>query len=85
MIDFCDQFLHAAKRSPTKSLLRDAIEPDFHLIQLGGIGRSEVYVEPWPCGEPASNPQMFVRGVIIHDDVHSKFFGTFFAISRRKL
>jgi hypothetical protein len=85
VIDFLDQFLDAAKGSPAKSLLPDAIEPDFHLIQLGGIGRSEVYVEPWPCGEPASNPQMFVRGVVIHDDVHSKFFGTFFAISRRKL
>jgi len=70
VIDFCDQFLHAAKGSPAKSLLRDAIEPDFHLIEPGGIGGSEVYVEPWPCGEPASHSQMFVRGVIIHDDVH---------------
>ncbi len=70
VIDLCDQFLHAAKRSPTKRLLRDAIEPDFHLIEPGGIGWSEVYVEPWPCGEPASDSQMFVRGVIIHDDVH---------------
>jgi hypothetical protein len=29
-----------------------------------------VYVEPWPCGEPTSDSQMFVRGVIVHDDVH---------------
>ncbi len=70
VIDFLDQFLDAAKGSPAKSSLRDAIEPDLHLIQPGGIGWSEVYVEPWPCGEPASNSQMFVRGVIIHDDVH---------------
>ena len=70
VIDFLDQFLHAAKRSPTKSLLCDAIEPDFHLIEPGGIGWSEVYVEPWPGGEPASNSQMLVCGVIIHDDVH---------------
>ena len=70
VIDFLDQFLHAAKRSPTKSLLRDAIEPDFHLIEPGGIGWSEVYVEPWPRGEPASNSQMLVCGVIIQDDVH---------------
>jgi hypothetical protein len=27
VIDFLDQSLHAAKRSPTKSLLRDAIDP----------------------------------------------------------
>jgi hypothetical protein len=70
VIDFLDQFLDAAKGSPAKSSLRDAIEPDLHLIQPRGIGWSEVYVEPWPCGEAASNSQMFVRGVIIHDDVH---------------
>ena len=70
VIDFLDQFLDAAKGSPAKSSLRDAIEPDLHLIQPGGIGWSEVYVEPWPCGEPVSDSQMFVRGVIIHDDVH---------------
>ena len=70
MVDFCDQFLHAAERSPTNGLLCDAIEPDLHLIEPGGVGRSEVYVESWPCGEPTSNSQMFVRGVIIHDDVH---------------
>jgi hypothetical protein len=59
VIDFLDQFLDAAKGSPAKSSLRDAIEPDLHLIQPGGIGWSEVYVEPWPCGKPASNSQMF--------------------------
>ena len=70
VIDFLDQVFHTAKRSPAKSSLRDAIEPDFHLIEPGGIGRSVVDVEPWPCGEPSSNSEMFVRGVIIHDDVH---------------
>jgi hypothetical protein len=59
VIDFCDQFLHAAKGSPAKSLLGNAVEPDFHLIEPGGIGRSEVCVESWSCGEPASNSQMF--------------------------
>jgi len=32
VIDFLDQFLDAAKGSPAKSSLRDAIEPDLHLI-----------------------------------------------------
>ena len=75
VIDFLDQFLDAAKRSPAKSSLRNAVEPDLHLIEPGGIGWSEVYVEPWPCSEPASNSQMFVRGVIIHDDVHLQVLG----------
>ncbi len=70
VIDFLDQFFHTAKRSPAKSSLGNAVEPDLHLIEPGGVGWSEVYVEPWPCGEPASNSQMLVRGVIIHDDVH---------------
>ena len=70
VIDFLDQFLHAAKRSPAKSLLRNAIEPDFHLIEPRGIGWSEVHVESWPCGEPAFHSPMLVRGVIIHNDVH---------------
>ena len=51
-------------------MLRNAVEPDLHLIQPRGIGRSEVYLEPWPGGEPASNSQMLGCGVIIHDDVH---------------
>ena len=33
VIDFLDQFLHAAKRSAAKSLLRNAIEPDNRLSQ----------------------------------------------------
>ena len=70
VIDFLDQVFHTAKGSPAKSSLRDAIEPNFHLIEPGGIGRSEVDVEPWPRGEPSSNSQMFVRGVIVHDDVY---------------
>ena len=42
VIDFLDQFLQAAKRSPAKCSLRDAIEPDIHLIEPGGIGWSKV-------------------------------------------
>ena len=45
MIDFLDQFLHTAERPAANGLLRDAIEPDFHLIEPGGIGRSEVHME----------------------------------------
>jgi len=70
MIDFRDQFLHTAERSPANCLLRDAIEPDLHLIEPGGIGRSEVHMESWSHGEPASHSPMLVGGVVIHDDVH---------------
>ena len=69
MVDFCDQFLHAAERSPSNGLLCDAIEPDLHLIEPGGIGGSKVHMKSWPRGEPAPNSAMLMRGVIIHDDV----------------
>ena len=70
MVDFVDQFLHAAEGSPTDGLLRDAIEPDLHLIQPGCIGRSKVHMEAGARGKPAPDSQMLVGSVIIHDDVH---------------
>jgi hypothetical protein len=69
-IDFRDQFLHTAERSPANDLLRDAIESDLHLIEPGGIRRSEVHMESWSHGEPASHSTMLVEGVGIHNDVH---------------
>ena len=85
-IDFLDQFFHAAEGSPAYGLLRDAIEPDLHLIEPGGIGGSKVHMKSWSRGEPAPNSAMLMRGVIIPTMMcASKFFGTFFSISRRKL
>ena len=69
-IDFLDQFFHAAKRPTTNSLLGNAVEPDLHLIEPRGIGRSEVHMESRLSGEPAFDARMFVRGVVVHDDVH---------------
>lgn len=70
VIDFRDQFLHTAECSPANGLLRNAIEPDLHLIQPGCIGRGKVHMEAGSRGKPAPDSQMLVGGVIIHDDVH---------------
>jgi hypothetical protein len=70
VIDFLDQVFHAAERSPTNGLLRNAVEPDLHLIGPGGLGGREVHMESWPCGEPSPHSQMFVGSVIIHNNVH---------------
>ena len=70
LIDFLDWFLDVAKRPAVNGLLGNPMEPDLHLIQPGGIGRSEVHVESGPCGEPALDSRVFVRGVVVHDDVH---------------
>src|SRR5215470_16152045 len=70
VIDFFDQLLHAAKGPAANGLLRDAVEPDLHLIEPRGIGRSEVHMESRLGDEPAFDARMFVRGVVVHDDVH---------------
>jgi hypothetical protein len=59
LIDFLDQFFDVAKRPATNGLVRNPIKPDLHLIQPRGIGRGEVHVKSWPCGEPA-----FTRGCL---------------------
>ena len=69
-IDFRDQFLDAAKGSSANRLLGDAIEPDLHLIEPGGVGWSEVHVKSWPSGEPAFDSCMLVSDVVVHDEVH---------------
>src|SRR5258707_8721994 len=74
VIDVLDQVFHATERSAANGLLRNTVEPDLHLIEPGGIGGSEVHMEPWPCSKPAFNSQMLVRGVIIHDDVPVQVF-----------
>ena len=84
LIDFLDQVFDAAKRPAANGLLRNPIEPDLHLIEPGSIGRSKVHAESWSCGEPAFDSGMFVRGVVVHDDVHIQSSGTFFSISLRK-
>ena len=60
LIDFLHQFLDAAKRPATNGLLRNPVEPDLHLVQPRGIGRSEVHVESRPRSEPAFHSWMFV-------------------------
>ncbi len=70
MIDFLNQVFHAAERSSANGLLRDAVEPNFHLIEPRGVGRGEVRVESWSCSEPAPHAQVLMCGVIIHNDVH---------------
>src|SRR5262250_509583 len=66
---FSRKFFHAAEGSPAYGFVRDAIEPNLHLIEPGGIGGSKVHMKSWSRGEPAPKSAMLMRGVIIHDDV----------------
>ena len=53
MIDFLDQFFHAAEGSAADGLLGDAIKPKLDLVQPGGRSGSKVYVKSRPGGDPA--------------------------------
>src|SRR5258708_28955975 len=75
LVDFLEQLLHAAKRSATNGPLRNPVEPNLHLIQPRGIGRSEMHMEARPCCEPTFYPRMFVRPVVIHDHVDVQLCG----------
>ena len=74
-IDFLDQFLDAAKRSTTDGLLGDAIEPDLHLVQPRSIGWSVVHVKSRSGCDPAFDSRMFVRSVVVHNDVYIQGLG----------
>jgi len=51
------------------SLLGDAIEPDFDLVQPGSISRGEVNMKAWSQRQPAFDPRVLVRRVVVDDDV----------------
>src|SRR2546427_5082930 len=50
--------------------LRQLGEPALDEVDPRGALGSEVDVEAWPLGEPASDERGLVRAVVIHDDVH---------------
>ena len=70
LVDFLDQFFHAAKGPAANGPLCNPVEPNFHLIQPRGIGRSEMYMVARPCREPAFYARMFVCRVVIHDHMN---------------
>jgi len=77
-VDPEDEFFHTAERSAPDGLLRDPVEPDLHLVEPGGIGGREMYMEARSSGQPAFHARMFVRGVVVHDHMHIQLGGNIF-------
>ena len=50
-------------------LLGDDVEPDFDLVEPGGVGGGEVEVVAWPGGEPALDLDVPVGAVVVDDEV----------------
>lgn len=65
-LDFDHQFLHAPERAPTNSFLGDDVEPDFNLVQPGGVRRRVMNMIAGAGRPPASHPFMLMGGVVIH-------------------
>ena len=68
--DVGHQFPNAAEGSPADRFLGDDVEPDFYLVEPGGIGGGEVQVVTGACGQPASDAGVLVSGIVVHDQVH---------------
>src|SRR5579864_6737180 len=73
--DFGHKFFDAAEGASTDSLLRDDVEPYFHLVEPGRVGRREVQVVTGACCQPALDARMLVGGIVINDQVHVKSLG----------
>ena len=75
VFNVCNQILHAAKTTTPDCSLRDDVEPDFHLVEPRRVRRRVVNMKPRTSGQPTPNLWMFMRGVIIHDQVKVQIGG----------
>ena len=64
-----DQNRHACETAAPETLIGDLTEPTLNQIQPGTGRRSKVQMEPRMPLEPGFNPRMFVRAVVIHDQM----------------
>ena len=64
-----DQNRHARETTTPETFIGDLTEPTLNQIQPGTGRRSEVQMEPRMPLEPGFHPRMFVRAVIIHDQM----------------
>ena len=69
-LDLFDELPDAAKGSPADSALGDQVKPDLRLVEPRGIRRRVVHVVAGARRQPAADPGMFVRGVVIDDEVN---------------
>lgn len=72
MIDLCCQVLHATESASADCLLSDHIEPDFHLVQPGRVGRCKMDMKTGMQGQPAFHAVVFMSGVVVDDQMDVK-------------
>jgi len=72
LLDFGNKFFDTFEGSAADGFLGDGVEPDLNLIKPRGVGWGVVNVPSFMGGKPALDFRMFVRGIVINDDVHIK-------------
>ena len=65
LIDGSDQFRHAGEDTATQPLSGDIAEELLDHVQPRRRGWREMHVEAWMLGEPVLHNGMFVRGVVV--------------------
>ena len=73
LLDGPDQIGNAAEDTSSNALRGELAEEAFDEIQPGRAGRSEVYVEARMFRQPPSYRRMFVRCVVVDDQVEVVF------------
>ena len=65
-----NQLAHLLKRAAADRALGNHAEPALHLVEPRCIGRREMQMIPWPPGEPRADVRMFVRTVVVDDQMN---------------
>src|SRR6266705_303965 len=65
-----NEFSHAAKRSTPNALARDLREPALHQVQPRGPRGDEMEMVALALSEPLLHLGMFVRAVVVHDQMN---------------
>jgi len=76
-LDRSDQGRHAREAASTKALLAEFAKPAFNQIQPGAGRRSEVQMKTRMPIQPGFHAGMFVRAIIIHDQMEIEFGRSF--------
>ena len=69
LIDGQDQFLHVTKDTTAEAVLGKVTEESLNHIQPGGAGWREVNMEAPVAGKPPLDLGMFVRGIVVDDQM----------------
>ena len=69
LLDRGDELLDIFERTATDAFVGDLPKPPFDDVQPGTAGRDEVHVKSWVLLQPGFHFRVFVRGIVVGDDM----------------